>query len=337
MAPQPLSSTYYNGKKIVCIGDSITNGIGASSANTKYVKVLADKLGATFTNLGANGTTLCTGTTSPTGCNFGKLTLNNCSGAAVVTIMMGTNDFNCAKDGVTEMGTFLENSTETVYGALKRWCEKVVELRNNAACANTKFFFVTPIPGLVNLSVVNDSLSRHGDQNKVNAAGWTMRDYCEALIKTCDYYKIPVIDLNRYGNLYYKNASNDHLTQYLADYVHPNDAGHAQIAEDLYQFIIMNPSYVAKSTAGNASYIAPAFASKLVDRLQCTVTFDIKGYGTQPATVNATYRLPETLPTLTAAGKTFQGWYYKVTHSNEVKATAGAPIGSDITLYAKWS
>ncbi len=338
LAPQPLSSTYYNGKTGVFIGDSITNGIGASSANTKYVKVLADKLGlSSFKNLGANGTTLCTGTTSSTGCNFGKLTLANCSGAAVVTIMMGTNDFNCAKAGINVMGTFLEDSTETVYGALNRWCKQVVALRNEEACKDTKFFFVTPIPGLVNLSVVNNSAARHGDQNKVNAAGWTMRDYCEALIKTCDYYDIPVIDLNRYGSLYYKNADNNQLTQYLSDYVHPNDAGHALIAEDLYQFIIMNPTYVLQSVAGNASYIDPAFADKLVDRLQSTVTFDTKGHGTQPATIEATYLLPETLPVLSADGYTFEGWYYKSTHSNEVKATAGAPIGSDITLYAKWT
>ncbi|MBE7002334.1 MAG: hypothetical protein E7421_06560 [Ruminococcaceae bacterium] len=337
LVAQPLSSDYYSGKKIVCIGDSITNGIGASGTSAKYVTLLAGKLGATYTNLGANGTTLCTGTSSTTGCNFGKLTLNNCSGAAVVTIMMGTNDFNCAVAGVNDMGTFLEDSTETVYGALKRWCEQVVALRNDDACKDTKFFFVTPIPGLVNLSVVNNSASRHGDQNKVNAAGWTMRDYCEALIKTCAYYEIPVIDLNRYGNLYYKNADNDHLTQYLADYVHPNDAGHAQIAEDLYQFIIMNPTYVDGSAAGNASYIDPAFADKLVDRLQCTVTFDNKGIGTQPETIEATYRLPETLPVLSADGYTFEGWYYKAERSNEVKATAGAPIGSDITLYAKWT
>jgi len=338
LAPQPLSTAYYNGKTGVFIGDSITNGIGASSANTKYVKLLADKLGlASIKNLGSNGTTLCTGPSLR--CNFEKLTLANCSDAAVVTIMLGTNDFNYAKADTNAMGTFLEDSTSTVYGALHRWCKEVVALRNNPACKDTKFFFVTPIPGLVNLSVVNNTASggRHGDQNKVNAAGWTMRDYCEAMLKTCDYYKIPVLDLNRYGNLYFKNANEDHLTQYLSDYVHPNDAGHAQIAEDLYQFLLMNPTYVAKSTAGNPSYIASDFASKLVDRLQCTVTFDSKGHGTQPQAIRNTNRLPESLPVLSAPGYTFQGWYFKAERSKEVKATANQPIGSDIILYAKWA
>ena len=137
--------------------------------------------------------------------------------------------------------------------------------------------------------------------------------------------------------MYYKNANEDHITAYRSDYVHANDAGHAQMAEDLYQFLVMNPTYVPKSKAGNASYIAPAFASKLVDRLQCTITFDNAGHGTQPQTITNAYRLPETLPVLSAEGYTFEGWYYKATYSNEVKATANSPIASDITLYAKWT
>ena len=337
LVAQPLDSTYYNGKIGVFIGDSITNGVGASSADTKYVKVLADKLGlASFKNLGKNGTTLCTDTTSKTGCNFKSLTLANCSGADVVTIMLGTNDFNGAVPDVNVMGTFLEDSTATVYGALNRWCKQIVEFRSDPACKDTKFFFVTPIPGLSNLTLYS-SAKRHGDQNKVNAAGWTMREYCEALLKTCEYYKIPVLDLNRYGNMYFKNENEDHITAYLKDNVHPNDAGHGQIAEDLYQFLLMNPSYVPKSDAGNASYIDPAFAGKLVDRLQCTITFDNKGLGEQPQTISNAYRLPESLPVLSAEGYTFEGWYYQVKYSNEVKATAGAPISSDMTLYAKWT
>lgn len=46
--------------KIVCIGDSTTFGVGGSEGN-KYPQVLARLTGATVTNLGASGSTLCIG------------------------------------------------------------------------------------------------------------------------------------------------------------------------------------------------------------------------------------------------------------------------------------
>ena len=70
--PKPVSSTFYNGKKIAMIGDSITAGVGASDGSKRYTTVLAGLLGATEVNLGASGTVLCTG--GHRGCNIGKLT-----------------------------------------------------------------------------------------------------------------------------------------------------------------------------------------------------------------------------------------------------------------------
>ena len=265
MIPQPVSADFYNGKTAAFFGDSITAGVGASAPENNYVTRLSRKLGLRdFHNAGASGTTLAEETTSPTGCSFRHFTDKNCRGADLVTVMLGINDFNvCVKD-VHTMGEFLEESDKTVYGALRRWCEKVVQLQATPSCKNTKFFFITPVPGGWNRSV--DSTARKlYDQSKRNINGWTLRDYCEAMVKTCAHYQIPVLDLNRYGSIYYKSADDNTMTDNFKDGLHPNDAGHALIAEDLYQLLLMNPT--CAESDGDTPYIAPEFAHKLIDRL----------------------------------------------------------------------
>ncbi|MBQ3529209.1 MAG: SGNH/GDSL hydrolase family protein [Oscillospiraceae bacterium] len=265
MIPQPVSADFYKGKTAAFFGDSITAGVGATSPDKKYVEVLSRKLNLkSFRNCGASGTTLTEGTTSPTGCSFRYFTEENCKGADLVTIKLGINDFNgCVKD-VHTMGQFLEDSHKTVYGALRRWCEKVVELQATPSCKNTKFFFITPVPGGWNRSVDNAARKLY-DQSKRNINGWTLRDYCEAMLKTCAHYRIPVLDLNRYGSIYYKTADDNTMENNFKDGLHPNDAGHALIAEDLYQFLLMNPTCTEND--GDTPYIAPEFAHKLIDRL----------------------------------------------------------------------
>lgn len=59
-------------------------------------------------------------------------------------------------------------------------------------------------------------------------------------------------------------------------------------------------------------------------------------YGTAPATVNRVKVIYSTLlPTLTASGHTFQGWYTDSGFTK--KATEGTILSADTTLYAKWS
>lgn len=66
-----------------------------------------------------------------------------------------------------------------------------------------------------------------------------------------------------------------------------------------------------------------------------TVTYNMNGHGTQIDEVTDVNTLPETLPTPTADGYTFVGWY---THADlTTPATAGASISAPTTLYAKWT
>lgn len=66
-----------------------------------------------------------------------------------------------------------------------------------------------------------------------------------------------------------------------------------------------------------------------------SIYYHINGYGTQPGTRYYQTALPKPLPTLTANGVIFEGWY---TDSNlTAKAVAGAAISADAHLYAKWT
>ena len=140
LIPKPVSSTFYNGKKIAMIGDSITAGVGAGDNSKRYTTVLAGLLGATEVNLGASGTVLCTG--GHRGCNIGKLTAGNLAGCSVVTIMMGINDWDQAKSNYYKLGEYGTTDTSTIYGAVDMWCKKIVEIRETSGFENTKFFFV---------------------------------------------------------------------------------------------------------------------------------------------------------------------------------------------------
>ena len=66
-----------------------------------------------------------------------------------------------------------------------------------------------------------------------------------------------------------------------------------------------------------------------------SVTYNINGHGTAPASLSDVTALPETLPTLTADGYTFEGWY--LDEALTTVATAGQAITANTTLYAKWT
>lgn len=351
LIPQPVDPDYYAGKKFVFMGDSITCGVGASDKDHYYVTRLAKLLGVeNYTNVAVSGSVMGTGGDPHVNNSLWKLTEANCSGADVVTIMMGTNDFGTAvKDGklygtqqkydagtnIREMGEFLSDDTSTIYGAVKMWCQRIMELKQTNGCKNTKFFFATPVALTRNMSM-NSGYS--ADQNATNIHGIKLRDICEAIIETCAYYKIPVLDVNLYSGIYYKNAADHNVSKNMVtDGIHPNDSGHKLIAESFYKLLLANPTYVSQDEAlkyalsGRDVYAEMGLTAAPVP----TITYNANGVGTAPKSVDAR-RLPVVLPILDdQGGFTFGGWYLDKACTKP--ATPGDVICSDITLYADWN
>lgn len=241
LIPSPVDKAVYAGKKIVCIGDSVTQGVGASP---NYVTNLGTELGATMVNHGLSGTVLCTG--GHRTCNIGKLSAGNLSGANIVLILMGVNDWDQAKEGYYSLGDITTDDTTTIYGAMKMWCDRIMELKQNADLAETKFYFMTPP-----ITSWNNSMSSTNDwsQSKKNIHGYIFRDLCQAIIDVCDMYYIPVIDLNLYSGIYYNSAEDENATIYGGDGIHPNTAGHELMTDCIIRMLEQNPEYASEADA----------------------------------------------------------------------------------------
>lgn len=74
--------------------------------------------------------------------------------------------------------------------------------------------------------------------------------------------------------------------------------------------------------------------AKWIEVITYTVTFDVNGYGDQPAALTKVTELPE-LPKLISSERSFGGWYYNAACTE--KAFVGDVLESDVTLYAKWN
>ena len=240
----PIDVNVLKGLSIACIGNSITQGVGANG--NPYPTQLASRLNATVKNLGVSGTSLCEGGART--CNIGKLTQANCAGMDVVTIMMGINDWAAARNNSSD-GVYYHlgdiNSTETncIYGAMRMWCEKIQELRNTESCADTKFYFMTPVITSWNSSVTS---TRNWDQSKTNVHGFTLRDLCHAIIDVATLYDIPVIDLNLCSGIYYNSATDENISLYGGDGVHINEGGHNLVTDAIIR--ALSADMVAEQT-----------------------------------------------------------------------------------------
>ena len=67
------------------------------------------------------------------------------------------------------------------------------------------------------------------------------------------------------------------------------------------------------------------------------VTYNSNNHGTQPSPDQNVTSLPDPLPSMSSTGYTFGGWYTDSECTSGNEAVAGAPISSNVTLYAKWT
>ena len=224
----PKDKSYFSGKNITFIGDSITYGVGVSQTENRYATQLSDSLGMNETNLGISGTVYCTGYSGDRASRIdavGDVSYET----DYLLVNLGVNDFdNAIKGQFAEMGEFLSEDTSTVYGAVNAMYRYIVD---RFRCTDMKIIIVTPVETSWNNSVSGD---RDWNTNKENACGYTLRELCEAIIQTADYYGLPVLDLNLNSGLEPSDYS---------DGIHPNDAGAAKIAASIEAYLLEDFSY----------------------------------------------------------------------------------------------
>lgn len=227
----PNLDNNFKGKKVLCIGDSITEN-NAHNNNKGWCEYLADVFGMEVYNNGKSGTGLVKGYGANRGfCNR----VDNASFYSGVTfdlILINGNgndatagsfyDYSGNSVTVTNehggdtlpVGTSADTaSTLSVYGAMKHLIEALVTKYPLA-----KIGFITSTPRKQDLS------SKWG-ADKANFYGHgAFQDYVTAIKWVCDEYNVPCLDL--YNNTIFRPWNTTNCNTYYADgEIHPNTLG----------------------------------------------------------------------------------------------------------------
>lgn len=209
------------GKKINILGDSITEGVGASSPETRYVSVFGQMSGAVVRNYGIGGTRISRVRHKLSKSERWDLTFLDRvdemdADADAVVVFGGTNDFGHG-DGV--LGCFDDRDESTFYGALHSLVKRLM-----AKYPAARIVFLTPIHRASELETANE----------LGLSTPPLVEYVRAIREVADHYSLPVLDLWSISGIFPRDEQNRRL--YASDGLHPNDLGMERIAHLLCQF-----------------------------------------------------------------------------------------------------
>ena len=214
------SKSKFAGKKLITVGDSITEGVGASNSNTTYPGYLKNKYGLNVVNTGIAGATWANYNDGYDDISIiHQVDNTDFSGADFVTIFAGTNDF-----GRTN-GDTIGNTTDTVKNTVKGAMNYVIG-KILAQNPNIKMAIITPM--WRQRFVAGDN--KDSDTNTLG--GQYLIDYVKAIEEQAKYNHIPCL------NLYETCLINKHnYSTYLSDGLHPNDKGYELLADKIHSFL----------------------------------------------------------------------------------------------------
>jgi len=214
--------------KILFLGDSITEGAGASSSDKNFVNLTAQKLNAKALNYGLGGSRIARQYHVST-CTIHNLDFNLRAEimdpiADAVVIFGGTNDFG---HGSAKLGSKTDTDVFTFYGAVNTLIDSLVK-----KYGKEKLLFVLPLP-----RTNQDVLDGDGPNYKLGVKA-TLKDYKNIMISSLEERNVKYVD---YSSYFPKPLTYDNCGFYR-DGLHPNDEGHKLLAEliskDLKRYIL---------------------------------------------------------------------------------------------------
>lgn len=207
--------------KINFLGDSITEGAGASCAEEKYVNVVGRLLGCEVRNFGVGGTRIARQTVpSEVGIydeDFLKRSEKMPFDADMVFVFGGTNDYG---HGDAELGSIDSDNVYTFCGAVNVLVEKL-----SKKYGKEKVCFILPLHRY-------DEGNLYGEGNK-KKAGFSLSVYVETLICLLMQKNVAFLDLRQHFPIPQTNTGD----AYTVDGLHPNPLGHRLIAEKIVEYI----------------------------------------------------------------------------------------------------
>lgn len=209
-------------RKILFLGDSITEGVGASCVENGYVSVFGKISGADVRNYGISGTRIARQKHPSSDLrwdlDFVQRVDDMDADADIVAVFGGTNDYG---HGDAPLGNFESRDVYTFYGAMHILCQKLIKKYPKAF-----IMFITPLHRLNENAEVNEIKIR-------NAA--PLSGYVDIIKEVARYYSLPVLDLYAVSGL---QPEVDVIRElYIPDGLHPNDAGAGIIAERIMGFL----------------------------------------------------------------------------------------------------
>lgn len=208
------------GKKVIFIGDSITDGHGTSAKEFIYWNQFGKNTGAEVFADGVGGSRI---TPQRVPClerpwedwYFASRVDKLPEEADIVVVFGGTNDFGT---GDAALGTIADHTNDTFYGACHLLVEKLYEKYPEATIV-----LMTPLHRMSEDEVLYNELG-------VRRVG-PLSVYVNALREIAEYYGLPVVDL--FANCPIQPHVELLREKYMPDGLHPNDAGSALVAECL--------------------------------------------------------------------------------------------------------
>ena len=201
-------------KKIVFLGDSITEGVGASSYEKCYVAQISAATGAVVRNYGICGTRFARRRVPYSNPSFDRDFCGRFQAmdddADIVVVFGGTNDYG---HGDAPLGNMWDRDVWSFYGACHVLFSGLI-----AKYPDKPIIIMTPMHRMTELDKTPN-----------------LREFVRAEREVAEFYSLPVLDL--WAKLGIQPLVPEQKALYFADMVHPNDNGHKKIAYTLKRFL----------------------------------------------------------------------------------------------------
>ena len=210
--------------RILFLGDSITEGVGASAPEKNYVSLVGEKTGHEVINYGISGTRIARQkrVSASTKWDFDfrlRLTIMP-SEADRVFIFGGTNDFG---HGNLHLGRVGEKDENTFVGGLYLLIDALIE-----KYGKEKLCFLLPLRRF-------DEDPKACKGENADECGASLEEYVNVMRKILSDYAIDYIDL--YSNGFAKPLVNTG-DEFTVDGLHPNDNGYEFLAGVVCDYLL---------------------------------------------------------------------------------------------------
>lgn len=203
--------------KIAFLGDSITEGCGATTVDNFYVNQVGLILDAEVLNYGVGGTRLAKqkekSEVAQWDYDFISRAETMDKDVDLVIVFGGTNDYG---HGVAKLGNINDDNPYTFFGGVKTLVEYLIQ-----KYGKDKIGIVLPV-------------KRFAGELPNSSNGVGLSTYVSIISYVCNSYGLKVLDLY---NKCFSEPKSCNEEEFTVDGVHPTDKGHRLIAEMISEFI----------------------------------------------------------------------------------------------------